>query len=47
MDFEEFLMAFDEEMLLNYIKDCFSNNQSMHILHDKALDYYKKYLLSG
>ena len=47
MDFEEFLTAFDEEMLIERIRECFNNNQSMGALHDKALDYYKKYLLSG
>ena len=47
MDFEEFLMAFNENMLLNYIKECFDSNKSMGIIHDKALNYYKKYLLSG
>ena len=47
MDFEEFLTAFDEEMLIDRIKECFHNNQSMGTLHDKALDYYKQYLLSG
>jgi len=47
MDFEEFLTAFNEEMLIERIKDCFNNNQSMGAIHDKALDYYRKYLLSG
>lgn len=47
MDFEEFLMAFNEDMLIDRIKECFNNNQSMGIVHEKALDYYKKYLLSG
>lgn len=47
MDFEEFLTAFDEKMLIDRIRECFNNNQTMSTLHDKALDYYKKYLLSG
>ena len=47
MDFEEFLIAFNEEMLLNRIKECFDHNQTMGILHNKALDYYKRYLLTG
>ena len=47
MDFEEFLIAFDQKMLLDYIKDCFLNNKSMHVLHDKAMYYYKNYLISG
>ena len=47
MDFEEFLMAFEENMLLEHIKQCFKDDKSMGIIHKKALDYYKKYLLSG
>ncbi len=47
MNFEEFLTAFNEGMLIERIKECFINNQSMGALHDKALDYYRKYLLSG
>ena len=47
MDYEEFLMAFNEDMLLNHIKECFSKDKSMGYIHDKALDYYSKYLLSG
>ena len=47
MDFEEFLLAFNEQLLIEKIKDCFAKNESMGIVHDKALDYYRKYLLSG
>ena len=47
MDFEEFLIAFNQEGLIDKIKKCFQNNESMGILHEKALSYYKKYLLSG
>ena len=47
MDFEEFLMALNENMLINHIKECFYKNQPMGIIHDKALNLYRKYLLSG
>lgn len=47
MDFEEFLLAFNQQNLLNNIKDCFENNKTMGILHNKAINYYRKYLLSG
>ena len=47
MDFEEFLMAFNEKMLIDYIQECFINNRSMSVLHDKALNYYKIYLITG
>ena len=47
MDFEEFLMAFNEDMLIDYIKECFKKNKSMGTIHKKALDYYRKYLITG
>ena len=47
MDFEEFLMAFNENMLIDYMKDCFINNKPMDILHDKAMYYYRNYLITG
>jgi len=34
-------------MLIDKIKQCFDNNQAMGVLHNKAIDYYRKYLLSG
>ena len=47
MDFEEFLMAFNQDALLDRIKECFNKNEAMGFIHDKALLYYKEYLLSG
>lgn len=47
MDFEEFLMAFNQDALLDRIKECFDKNEAMGLIHDKALSYYKEYLLSG
>ena len=47
MNFEEFLIAFNQQPLLDKIKDCFEKNESMGILHNKAIDYYRRYLLSG
>lgn len=47
MDFEEFLIANNQEMLTKKIKECFEKNESMGLIHDKALDYYRQYLLSG
>lgn len=47
MDFEEFLMAFNQDALLDRIKECFNKNEAMGLIHDKALSYYKEYLLSG
>lgn len=47
MNFEEYLIAFNQETLLEKIKYCFKNNEPMGILHNKAIDYYRRYLLSG
>lgn len=47
MSFEEFLIAFEQKPLLEKIRQCFNNNESMGILHKKALEFYQKYLLSG
>ncbi len=47
MDFEEFLLAFNQELLIDKIKYCFKNMEAMGVLHNKAIDYYRRYLLSG
>ena len=48
MDFEEFLLAYGENMLIDYIKECFNKNKQMgKALHEKALNYYKTYLITG
>ena len=48
MDFEEFLMAMDEEMLIDMIKNCYINNKAMgDLIHEKALNLYKAYLITG
>ena len=48
MDFEEFLMAFNENMLIDYMKDCFINNKQMtSSVHEKALNLYRMYLITG
>lgn len=47
MDFEEYLIANDENLLIESIKECFVNNKPMLSLHTKALKYYNSYLLTG
>lgn len=47
MDFEEYLIANNQMMMLDYIKECFKENKSMSSLHDKALYYYRNYLITG
>ncbi len=48
MDMEEFLLAYDEQELVNCIKDCFENNSPMpSAMHEIALKYYREYLVVG
>lgn len=48
MDFEEFLNALNEDLLINEIRAHFASDLKMpEILHNKALDYYKQYLIVG
>lgn len=48
MNFEEFLMATGKEMLLNKIKECYSNMEAMpSFAHEQALTLYKQYLCVG
>lgn len=48
MDFEEFLMAMNEKMLINLIKNCYEKNEKIsNAVHEKALNLYKIYLITG
>ena len=48
MDFEEFLMAMNEELLIDLIKDAFTNNKKIaSSIHEKALNLYRTYLITG
>ncbi len=48
MDFEEFLWALGEDMLMPYIKDCFQKQQPLgQTLHRRAMDYFRQYLIVG
>ena len=47
LDFEEFLLAFNQDKLIDKIRESFINNMSMGVNHKKLLDYYHMYLLSG
>lgn len=46
MDFEEFLWALNEIELSKMIREHFNTNEAFS-LHDKAMEYYKKYLVIG
>ena len=48
MDFEEFLWAMDNEMLMPVIRDCFEKKKTMgQMLHRKAMDYFRQYMIVG
>lgn len=48
MDFEEFLMAMDEELLIEEIKKCYSSDKQMaEPVHNKALNLYRLYQITG
>lgn len=38
---------FNQKPLLERIEECFNKNEPMGLIHNKALDYYRRYLLSG
>ncbi|MCK5757599.1 MAG: ATP-binding protein, partial [Clostridiales bacterium] len=48
MDFQEFLIAIGEDLMLEKIKNCYMENSTMpEILHNKILDIYHQYLIVG
>ncbi len=48
MDFEEFLWAMGEDMLMPYIEDCFKKQQPLgQALHRRAMDYLRQYIIVG
>ena len=47
MDFEEFLWAMGDEVMMPYIRQQFEQRQPMGMLHRKALDYFRQYMIVG
>ena len=48
MNFEEFLLAMGENLLINIIRESFENNKKIgEQVHEKALNLYKIYLITG
>lgn len=47
MDFEEFLWATGEDMLMPYIRRQFENRQPMGTFHRRAMDCFRQYLIIG
>lgn len=48
MDFEEFLWASDNDILMDFIRDRFNNKQPLgNSMHRKAMDYFRQYMIVG
>ncbi len=47
MDFEEFLWAMGDELMMPYIKNQFEKRMPMGTFHRRALDYFRQYLIVG
>lgn len=48
MDFEEFLWANDNKILMDRIRDSYNNKKPMGtILHKKAMEYFRQYMIVG
>lgn len=48
VDFEEFMMYMDEEILLEYIKSCFEKGEPLdRQMHTKAMHLFTEYMLVG
>lgn len=48
MDFEEFLWAMGNEVLFDFLRDCFTKHKPLgQTMHRKAMDLFRQYLLVG
>lgn len=47
MDFEEFLWAMGDEMMMLYIRNQFNKKKPMGTFHKKASDYFRQYMIVG
>ncbi len=47
MDFEEFLWALGDEVLMPFIKSNFEKKTPMGAFHRRALDYFRQYMIVG
>ncbi len=48
VDFEEFMIFMKEEILLEYIKECYEKKQPLdQKMHEKAMHLFKEYMLVG
>ncbi len=47
MDFEEFLWAMGDEMIMPYIRSQFEKKKPMGVFHRRAMDYFRRYMIVG
>lgn len=48
MDLEEFMWALGDDMLMDYVRDCFAKRQALgQSLHRKMMDYLRLYMIVG
>ena len=47
MDFEEFLWAMGNEMLMPFIRDCYAQKTPLGPIHRKAMEMFRLYMLLG
>ena len=48
IDFEEFLWAMGNEMLMPFIRDCFERKRPLgQVMHRQAMDYFRQYMIVG
>ncbi len=47
MDFEEFLWAMGDEMIMPYIRSQFEKKKPMDAFHRRAMDYFRRYMIVG
>lgn len=47
MDFEEFLWASGNDLLMPYIRQCFEQKKPLGALHRKAMEYFRTYMIVG
>lgn len=47
MDFEEFLWALGDEMIMPYIRSQFEKKKPMGAFHRRSMDYFRQYMIVG
>ena len=47
MDFEEFLWAMGDEMIMPYIRSQFEKKKPMGAFHRRAMEYFRRYMIVG